>query len=196
MTPALSQSDLMRDWACGFFNSPEASDRAAGIAKLATWAHVRRDARQARDGELLELAKTVWHEVTGARSWPGWSVQFADLRKRGALGMCLPASKRVLIDAPAHSSGPELIRSLVHEFVHLELQHDRHDTIFRETEQRWVDRVLPEAGRVALRIPAPPRPVPSTGRPGRHPEPVRGRLWAGRGGWISKPGLDPTLEYR
>ena len=133
--------------------------------------------------------------MTGARAWPGWRVQWADLREHRALGMCLPASRRILIDAPAHPSGPELVRSLVHEFVHLELQHDRHDPIFRETEQRWVDRVLPEAGRVG--IPAyRPRPVPPTGQPWRHPEPVRGRLWAGRGGWISKPGLDPTLEYR
>ena len=54
MTPALSQSDLMRDWARGFFNSPEASDRAAGIAKLATWAHARRADRQDRNAGLFE----------------------------------------------------------------------------------------------------------------------------------------------
>jgi hypothetical protein len=157
--------------------------KKAALEKAATsgpgWRVLDRDHR-----ELYRLARDIYDLGLMATPWPsGWTVKWADLRGRNALGMCAHDQKLILIDAAAHrgfsfsSDARQFEETLVHEIVHMLHPGGAHGAAFRETLRRLLAYVMPadEPVEVAARPSLTPRKgVMFSGK---------AVPWAGAGDW-------------
>jgi hypothetical protein len=137
--------------------------KKSALEKAATsgpgWRVLDRDHR-----ELDRLARSIYDLGLMATPWPtGWTVKWADLRGRNALGMCERDQKLILIDAAAHrgfsSDARQFEETVIHEIAHMLHPGGAHGSAFAETLRRLLAHVMPadEPVEVAARPSLTPR---------------------------------------
>jgi hypothetical protein len=87
-------------------------------------------------------AKEIYARLWPGEKWPrGWRVEWAGFM-RGALGLCLYGEKRILLSyADAKKKDSDVLRTVVHEFMHMRNRGLRHGKEWRQIEDRICARL-------------------------------------------------------